>query len=125
MILDTNAISSLFDGDESLSRLLSRGNSHHLPLVVIAEYLYGLRRSRLGNRLQSLFRKLESDSEILYPDRQTADWYASIHYELKQLGRPIPESDLWIAALARQHDLEIVSQDQHFDLVPNLNRLSW
>ncbi len=125
MILDTNAVSSLLEGDEVLGELLAIARRHHLPLVVVAEYLYGLRNATKGNRLKSLFRKLESESEILIPDRQTADSYASIRFELKQLGRPIPESDIWIAALARQHNLEVVSQDQHFDLVLGLKRLGW
>lgn len=125
MILDTNAVSHLLDGDKDLGELLSDARHHHLPLVVVGEYLFGLRNATKGNRLQSLFRKLEAESNILYPDRQTADAYASIRFELKQLGSPIPESDLWIAALARQHDLEIASQDQHFDHVPGVKRLGW
>lgn len=125
MILDTNAVSHLLDGDKNLAELLSVARSHHLPLVVVGEYLFGLRNASKGSRLQSLFRKLEAESEILYPNRQTADAYASIRLELKQLGSPIPESDLWIAALARQHNLEIASQDRHFNLVTGVKRLGW
>ena len=40
-------------------------------------------------------------------------------------GRPIPENDVWIAALARQHELPIVSRDEHFDDVPGVERLAW
>jgi len=125
MILDTNAISSLLDGDRRLRSVLGKVTKHHLPLVVLAEYLYGLRNSKQGARLQSVFRRLEADSKILLPDRETANWYAAIRHDLKQRGRPIPEGDLWIAALARQHELEIVSRDEHFDVVKKLRRIGW
>ena len=62
---------------------------------------------------------------MLYADRATADLYASIRHDLKKRGRPIPENDVWIAALARQFDLEVVSRDAHFDHIADIRRLSW
>lgn len=40
-------------------------------------------------------------------------------------GTPIPENDVWIPALARQHGLGVVSRDEHFELVPQLVRHAW
>lgn len=37
----------------------------------------------------------------------------------------IPENDVWIAAIARQHAQQIVSRDKHFDDVPGAHRLAW
>lgn len=126
MILDTNAVSALLKGgDERLMAALSTSIRHHLPLPVIAEYQYGLRSSHRARRLESLLRRLEAESLVLYPDRATADYYATVRHELKLRGRPIPENDLWIAALARQHSLEIVSRDPHFDYVEGIRRISW
>ncbi|MCI0331669.1 MAG: hypothetical protein L0228_00410 [Planctomycetes bacterium] len=51
--------------------------------------------------------------------------YAAIRHGLTRKGRPIPENDLWIAALARQHALDILSQDSHFDQVEGIRRISW
>jgi predicted nucleic acid-binding protein len=34
-------------------------------------------------------------------------------------------NDVWIAALCRQHELPILSRDQHFDVVPKIKRLAW
>ncbi len=126
MILDTNAVSSLLaGGSQHLNAILKSSRRHHLPLAVVAEYQYGLLAMRRPRRFQSLLRRLEADSIILYPDRTTADNYAAIRYELKLRGRPIPENDIWIAALARQHSLDIVSQDSHFDHVPSVRRIGW
>ena len=126
MILDTNAVSALLAGrNDSLQRVLDAADRHHLPLPVIAEYLFGLLQLSRPRRLQSLFRRLEAESIILYPNRTTADLYATIRRQLKKQGRPIPENDTWIAALARQFELEVVSQDAHFDGIPNLRRVGW
>ncbi|QDT76063.1 PIN domain-containing protein [Lacipirellula limnantheis] len=126
MILDTNAVSALLAGQNgSLHRILDGADQHHLPLPVIAEYQYGLLRLPRPQRLQSLFRRLEADSIVLLPDRTTADVYATVRQELKTKGQPISENDVWIAALSRQFDLEVVSQDAHFDHVPRIRRISW
>jgi predicted nucleic acid-binding protein len=125
MILDTNAVSALLAGDDKLGGILGSASRHHLPLPVIAEYQFGLLAVRRRRRLESLFRRLEAESIVLCPDRETADWYAAIRYELKQKGKPIPENDLWIAAMARQGSLAIVSRDPHFDAIPGVRRIAW
>jgi len=126
LILDTNAVSALLAGrNEALQRVLDAADRHHLPLVVIAEFQYGLLQFTRPRRLQSLFRRLEANSIILYPDRATADVCASIRHDLRTRSRPIPENDVWIAALARQFDLEIVSRDAHFDHVAGMRRIGW
>jgi predicted nucleic acid-binding protein len=38
---------------------------------------------------------------------------------------PIPANDAWIAALARQPRMPIVTRDIHFDRVKNIGRLAW
>jgi predicted nucleic acid-binding protein len=46
MILDTNAVSALFEGDRALASVLEVAARHELPAIVIGEYRYGLARSR-------------------------------------------------------------------------------
>jgi predicted nucleic acid-binding protein len=40
-------------------------------------------------------------------------------------GWAIPANGVWIAALALQHRLPVLSRDEHFDYVPRLERRSW
>jgi predicted nucleic acid-binding protein len=41
------------------------------------------------------------------------------------MGSRIPENDLWIAAMAQEHQLPLVTRDQHFSLVTGLKALFW
>jgi predicted nucleic acid-binding protein len=125
LILDTNAISSLFAGERSLANLLAGTRRHHLPTVVIGEYRYGLMRSRHRALLAPLLEELISASIVLPVEVATTPRYARVRDELRTRGTPIPENDVWIAALARQHSLAVVSRDEHFDLVPQLVRRAW
>lgn len=125
MILDTNAVSDLFKGDAALASILQSSNRHHLPVVVIGEYLYGIGGARYKGKLGNLLKALEDNSYILDTDRTTATHYAQVRSSLRAAGTPIPENDIWIAALARQHGLVIVSKDQHFDSVKDVERASW
>ncbi|HYI10728.1 MAG TPA: type II toxin-antitoxin system VapC family toxin [Thermoanaerobaculia bacterium] len=125
MILDTNAVSALFAGDLELEEILDRDAVHHLPVIVIGEYRYGLARSKHGQRLERLLDLLIQESVVLPVDEGTTRYYARVRQQLRGAGTPIPENDVWIAALAQQHDLTIVSRDAHFDSVDPSLRQAW
>jgi tRNA(fMet)-specific endonuclease VapC len=125
VILDTNAVSALFSGDAAIGEALESADRHHLPVVVIGEYRYGLLRSTVRKRMESLLQTLIHESVVLRIDEATAEIYADVRDQLRLAGRPIPENDVWIAALSRQHDEPVLSKDQHFDAVAGLDRRSW
>lgn len=125
MILDTNAVSALLAGDAALEPLLAREPRHHLPVIVLGEYRYGLLRSRHRKSLGRLLDTLVAESTVLSIDLDTTAHYAAVRDELRRRGTPIPENDVWIAALARQHELPVLSRDLHFDFVPRLVRRGW
>jgi predicted nucleic acid-binding protein len=62
---------------------------------------------------------------VLAVDHVTAARYATIRQALRERGRPIPSNDAWIAALALQHGLPLLSRDTHFDVVPGVHRVGW
>lgn len=125
MILDTNAVSALLAGDPSIAQTLAGEEQHHLPVIVIGEYRYGLVRSRERGRLGSLFDLFIDKSIVLPIDLDTTVHYASLREDLRRIGRPIPENDVWVAALATQYGLPIISRDTHFDSVRGVERMSW
>jgi predicted nucleic acid-binding protein len=62
---------------------------------------------------------------VLTVTADTTVTYAAVRVALKKLGRPIPANDAWIAALALEHRLPILSRDAHFDALPDLRRIGW
>ena len=71
------------------------------------------------------WRKPLSHGECAGIDRATAACYAEVRLALKAIGRSIPVNDTWIAAVARQLALPVLSQDAHFDAVKGLQRIAW
>lgn len=123
MILDTNALSAWADGDPAVESSLMVAERLLVPVVVLGEFLFGIRQSRHRGTYEVWLRRRLPSTEIAAVGSATAIRYAEIRLELKRAGRPIPANDLWIAALARQHALPVLSRDTDFDAVPDLERI--
>lgn len=62
---------------------------------------------------------------ILDINAETAKFYSDIKYKLRKKGRPIPENDIWISAIAQQYGLTLVTRDEHFKEVEGLEYETW
>jgi len=51
--------------------------------------------------------------------------YGQIKSQLKSKGRPLPENDIWIAAIASQHSLKIITRDKHFNEIDSVSLEEW
>ena len=125
MILDTNALSAWAQGDAGVEASLRSAERLVVPSVVLGEYYFGIRQSRHRLRYQNWLSRFLPLTEIATITSATADAYADIRLELKQRGSPIPSNDAWIAALARQHALPVLSNDSHFDAVDRIQRIAF
>lgn len=99
----------------------------YVPSLVLGELYFGAylhahkHHSTKYFDMYDEFRALYSDA-ILTPDADTAHFYAAIRAELTVHGMPIRHTDLWIAALARQHDLTVATTDGDYARISNLLR---
>jgi tRNA(fMet)-specific endonuclease VapC len=125
VILDTNALSAWAEQNAEAMRRIEAQPFLCLPVIVLGEFRFGLRGSRKRSAIEPQLEFLEQTVRVLDITRETAAVYATVRFELKQRGKLIPENDVWISALARQHGLPILSQDVHFDAVPGIRRESW
>lgn len=125
LILDTNAVSEFADSEPAILELLAGVQRIALPVVVVGEYRFGIGRSRHATDYNHWLNRLIIESNVLDITDQTTHHYAGIWLDLRQIGKPIPMNDVWIAALCRQHDLPLLSRDRHFDLVSGIRRLDW
>ena len=126
VLLDTNFYSAFCKGDEQAVRVIQQARKIFLPFAVLAELRAGFlcgTKARKNERSLTLF--LNSVRvEVLYPDENTTHQFAAVFAQLRLQGKPIPTNDIWIAALAVQHDLILCSRDKHFDLLPQLVRVA-
>jgi predicted nucleic acid-binding protein len=125
MILDTNALSAFVDGDTDVGDILRTQPRAAIPAVVLGEFRYGIALSRHRASYEDWLETHLPDFDILAITEDTAVAYAALRVALKRAGRPIPANDAWIAALALQHRLPVLSRDEHFDVVPSLRRAAW
>lgn len=125
MILDTNALSAFVDGDAAVARVLRRQTSAAIPVIVLGEFQYGVAGSRHRQAYELWLARHLSSFDVLSVTEETAATYAGVRAALKRSGRAIPANDAWIAALALQHGLPVLSRDLHFDAVPGLEREDW
>ncbi|MCH8257410.1 MAG: type II toxin-antitoxin system VapC family toxin [Proteobacteria bacterium] len=113
-LLDTNIIIALFASDSAIVKRLDRATEVFVPAVVLGELYYGARKSARIEANLSKIDKLASTAAVLGCDAVTAAQYGIVKNALREKGRPIPENDIWIAAIAKQHNLTLVSRDEHF-----------
>ena len=125
MILDTNALSAFADGEAGVGEVLRRQARAAVPVIVLGEFRYGIAQSKHRSTYEAWLESQLPHFDILTITEETAVAYAALRVGLKRSGRPIPANDAWIAALALQHRLPVLSRDEHFDVVPGLKRESW
>jgi len=93
--------------------------------VVLGELHYGAWRGQRRDSQFALIRDFLQIVTLLMPDQNTSEEYGKLKAELAAIGKLIPENDIWIAAMARQYGLPVVTRDSHFSEVPGLAVLTW
>ena len=124
-LLDTNIIIALFGAETPVIRYLQKADEVFIPSIAAGELYYGAYRSHRKEENLTHIADFAAHNVILDCDADTARSYGELKDHLRQQGRPIPENDLWIAALALQHKLILVSRDTHFADIAKLDVASW
>ena len=122
--LDTNRLTDLFRGDARLATFLGGCDEIWVPVVVLGEIKAGFvggTRQAENEALLARFLNRETVA-IVYANRETTEQYARLFVQLRRAGTPVPDNDLWIAALAMEHDLAVITRDRHFESIPQLRR---
>ncbi len=125
VLLDTNVVVAYFRGDKVLQPHFAELTPLYLPWVVLGELHYGAQRAQRRQQQLAYIHDLLTYAVVLFADQDTTEIYGQVKAELAQLGKPIPDNDLWIAAVARQYDLPLATRDAHFAQVPRLKTLGW
>lgn len=119
-VVDTSVVVDYFGGEPAVTRLLEQSKPVYIPVVVLGELLTGARKSRRVAENVGQIERFARRNHVLSCDPATADHYADIADQLRVRGTPIPQNDIWIAAVAVQHGLPLATRDAHFQRVDAL-----
>ncbi len=125
LALDTNRYSDLQRGESDVVAQLETADEIVLAFVVVAELRGGFLSGTRARENEALLRRFLAQENVvlLVPDEQTTHHYATLHRQLREQGTPIPQNDIWLAALVAQYDLLLYTRDSHFDYLPQLRRV--
>lgn len=116
---------AIFANEAAVSQKLAQAAEVFVPSIVMGELYYGARKSaRLASNTARVD-EFAANNSVLACDTETARHYGEIKGELRAKGRPIPENDIWIAAIAQQHQLTVVTRDGYFNNVDGLLIEAW
>jgi tRNA(fMet)-specific endonuclease VapC len=96
-----------------------------LPLTALGELYKGVLKSSQPEKNHLLLNTFLQTVAVLHPDAATAMQYAQISADLEQIGTPIPENDVWIAAVALECAMPLAARDAHFVHIKGLQLLKW
>ena len=124
-LLDTSILIELFAQDANVLARLEKAENTYIQSIALGELHYGARKSTRTEKSLEQLEQLASQVVILPCDAETSYWYGIVKDGLRKAGHPIPENDIWIAAMALQHGLTLATRDKHFQSVENLKLDMW
>ena len=119
-LLDTNALSEVFKKSPNKNVVqwldLTNEDEQYISVLTIAEIQKGiskLDRSKRKNEMQLWFDQVRTryHSRILSLEPSTAEIWGKLVGELERHGRILPLIDSFIAAIALEHDLTVVTRN--------------
>jgi tRNA(fMet)-specific endonuclease VapC len=119
-VIDTSIVIAMFKNNEAVVAVLDKMHEIYVPVTVVGELRYGAYKAADTQKHLSQVNTFLSHCTVLPSDLTTADVYGSIKTALSKKGKPIPENDIWIAAIAVQHNLPLYANDAHFNEIDTL-----
>lgn len=124
-ILDTTIVIKVFAREPDILKKVEKSMEIYIPSIVLGELYYGTFNSKKVKSNLEKIEQIREETEILNCDFETAREYGRIKKELKDKGTPIPENDIWIAALSFQYNIKLACRDRHFEYIDNLKFEKW
>lgn len=128
-LLDTNHASKFLDGAEPLTSrvkaLQQKGFRFGISVTVLGELYYAVYASKWREANRARLMAFLEDIELWPFDELAAEEFGRIQAEQKAKGKPIPPTDAQIAAVARVHNLTVLTADHHFFLVDGVSVENW
>lgn len=125
ILLDSSVVIPHLRGTFDISTKVSSDELLFLSLTVLGELYKGMLKSAHPEKSGLMLDKFLRTVALLNPDVDTAMHYARISDNLRRAGKPIPENDIWIAAMAVEYAMPLATRDAHFSHITGLQLLRW
>jgi tRNA(fMet)-specific endonuclease VapC len=125
VLLDTSVVIRHFRDANALSGKLAAYEELYLSGPALAELYYGAFKSDRPQQHLDQIERFLAAADVLTPDQDTSKHYGKIAAQLARKGTPIPQNDIWMAALSIQCNLPLATTDRHFQHIDGLNFLLW
>lgn len=125
-LLDTGVANLIALRDETTSRYIAPLSPIYIPNIVFGEMQFGAYWHAYRHQSQK-YLDIYDDfikryrSAIISPNLATAYYYGAIYAELKTKGQLIQQNDVWIASLALQYQLTLLTKDKDYERISGLN----
>jgi predicted nucleic acid-binding protein len=126
LVVDTNIYCDFAEGvSQTVDIIATVGQQLFIPAIVIGELSYGFLKGsrRIANeqKLDEVIQLLEI--QIIDVTRSVASKYGLIYLSLVQKGKKIPLNDVWIAACCMEVGGTLLTRDQHFNHVDQIDKM--
>lgn len=124
-LLDTNIIAGWLKGEVAIADKIDKAKEVYIPIIVVGELYYGALYSTHVQKNLKAVQNIISHYNVLIIDEETTLVYGNIKAALRKKGKPIPENDIWIAAIAQRYELTVITRDKHFKEIESISFKSW
>jgi tRNA(fMet)-specific endonuclease VapC len=125
-LIDTSVLIDVQRGALPLEPLVTEGKV--ISVISVSELLHGVHRADNASRRlrrEAVVEQILGAVEQVPIDSEVARVHASVWAGLQDSGEIIQAHDLWIAATALTHGLQLVTTNvRHFERVPGLSLLA-
>jgi len=124
-LLDTNQVVYYLRQETRVIDDLQSRRSEGLAVSIIsvAELYEGIFRATNPEEAERALKDFLSEVTVLSIDEEVARIFGQERARLRQVGLPMSDLDLLIAATALRHDLTLLTADRDFERVEHLNTI--
>lgn len=121
ILLDTNAYSD-WRRSGRWNQVIATAAEVLVPSIVLGELRYGFRGAAKSAENEDKLRVFLNHPlvRVITVGETTSRIYADLKHYLRTTGHPIPENDVWIAAVAVETMSTLVTGDAHFSFLPQV-----
>ena len=119
MVIDTSAYSALKKGSKEVQAVFAGADIIVVPVVVIGELRYGFVNGTQIDQNEETLQRFLATEGIRSADvsMDTTMFYAELYRHAQRNGKALSFNDLWIAALAKQLYMPLLTLDKDFEVL--------